>query len=184
MKTRNILIVLAVVSLLVSIAAFAKNEPGDVPAPTNLSYSTDPGDELADPPVPPTVTFDWDDVAEAEKYSLDICGVVLVDYTVDTVETLDVPVEWCVSFGTSDWNPDAMSDPTITIPLEDLHAAIDAAIDAGIVELGISLDDVDDKELVEMYAKVKGLDPHDKTDKKRQNNLFSDPLDLMPHPAL
>ena len=181
MKMKSAIVMLTVFSLLLGITAFAAKEPGDVPAPTDLTATINPYDPGL-PEVPASITFDWVDASgQAEKYSLDVCGVVLVDGTVGGVPTADIEVEWCASFGTSDWNPDAMSDPTITIPLEDLHDAIFLAIEDAIAAAGIT--EVTDVELAEMYAKVKGLDPHDKLDKKRQNNLFSEPLDLMPHPA-
>lgn len=180
MKIKRAILLLTVVSLL-AIPAMALKEYGDVPPPTDLSYSTDPGDETAEPPTPATITFDWvPGIGKAaEKYSLDICGMVSVDGLMVDVPVEDVEIEWCVSFGTSDWNED-MSASEITIPLEDLHIAIFAAIDEAIADAGITEAEY---ELEEMYAKVKGLDPSDKNPKKRQNNEFSEQLDLMPHPA-
>jgi hypothetical protein len=164
---------LTVVSLL-AIPAMAAKEPGDVPAPVWAAV---------DPvvPVDDSLKFDWDDVAEAEKYSLDICGMILVDGMIDDVPVEDLEIEWCVSFGTSDWNED-MGDSEITIPLEDIHLAIFAELEEGLIAAGIT--EIYDLEIAEMYAKVKGLDPSDKNPKKRQNNEFSAPLDLMPHPEI
>ena len=174
---KRVILLLAVVSLI-AVPSFAKKEAGDVSKPTDLDF------EIIDISEP-NITFTWlpgDDAKPAEKYSLDICGMVLVDGLMVDVPVEDIEVEWCVSFGTSDYNPDNMSAPTIAIPLEDLHLAIFEAIEEASSNAGIT--QINDVELAEMYAKVKGLDPSDKNPKKRQNNLFSDPLDLMPHPVL
>lgn len=171
---KRTILLLTIVSLI-AIPSFAKKEPGDVPAPI---WAAEPV-QLVDDDT--SVKFDWEDVAEAEKYCLNICGMVLVDGMIDDELVEDVEIEWCVCFGTSDWNED-MSVSDITIPLEDLHLTIFAAIEEAMADAGIT--EVDDVELTEMFAKVKGLDPHDKEDSKRQNNLFSEPLDLMPHPDL
>jgi len=172
---KKVILMLAVVSLI-AVPSFAKKQAGDVPAPLWAAEPVLPVEvEEVD-----SVKFDWQDVEEAEKYSLDICGMVLVDGVIEDLDVEDVEVEWCVSFGTSDWNED-MSDSEIIIPLEDLHIAIFAAIDEAIANAGIT--DAEDT-LVEMYAKVKGLDPHAENGKKRQNNEFSTPLNLLPHPPV
>jgi hypothetical protein len=193
---KRAILMLTVVSLLVAIPVLARNNvPGDVSVPTDLTLtSIDPGDP---PDTPATVTFDWlagDDAKPAEKYSLDIYGMIVFDYVDDkgTPETdddeliEDVEIEWSASFGTGDYNPDNMSDPTITIPLEDVHVAIFADILETLIEMEIDVLAVDGEsvEITEMFAKVKGLDPSDKNPKKRQNNTFSESIDLMPHPEI
>ena len=187
---KKTILMLTVVSLLVAIPVLAKNNfPGDVSQPTNLEF------EISEPPE--TITFTWepgDGGKVAEKYSLDIYGVIVFDYVDDkgTPETgddeliEDVEVEWSASFGTGDYNSDNMSDPTITIPLDDVHNAVIADLLETLTEMEIEALDVDEEsvEITEMFAKVKGLDPSDKEQKKRQNNLFSEPVDLTPHPEI
>jgi hypothetical protein len=178
---------LTIVSLLIAIPVLAKSEkPGDVPAPRWTDPVTYPGEPEPFIETAEDVTFNWTDVAEAEKYSVDVYGIVLVDGTInegtpDEELVEGVEVEWSVSFGTSDWNPDNMGDPTMTIPLEDANAAVEAAIAAAIAEAGITL--VTDVEDYAVYAKVKGLDPHAEGGKKRQDNPFSDPLVILAPPA-
>jgi hypothetical protein len=184
---KRTILMLTVVSLLVAIPALAKNNvPGDVPAPTWA---------VVDPAVPVDfvngdIVFDWTDAAGAEKYSLCIEGVLEVDYTDDNgtpdipeddTEYLDVEVEFSVCFGTSDRTDGGeMGDSDLAIPVEEFFVALEAAAEAAALDqLGISLDDADDVELIALTAKVKGLDPHDKNDMKRQNNLFSPTLDLL-----
>ena len=169
---KRVILMLTVISLL-AIPTMAVKEPGDVPAPA-----------WADPPVYPdgdNIVFDWTDVGAAEKYSLCIEGLLEVDYTIDTTEYLDVEVEFSVCFGTSDRTDGGeMGDSDLAIPGEDFMIAIFAAIDEALLDqLGIGIDDLDDMDWIELIAKVKGLDPHDKLDKKRQNNEFSPDLDLM-----
>jgi hypothetical protein len=187
---KRTILFLAVVSLI-AVPSFAKKEAGDVPAPTWA---------VVDPAVPvdiidDDVVFDWTDVADAEKYSLCIEGVLDIDYTDDNgtpdytdddTEYLDVEVEFSVCFGTSDRTDGGdMGDSDLAIPVEDFFTALEEAADAAVLDqLGISLDDADDVELTALTAKVKGLDPHDKSDKKRQNNEFSDDLDLLAELAL
>jgi hypothetical protein len=164
---KRTILFLTVVSLLVAGIALAKDK-GDLDPPV-----------WADPPVifdDGTITLDWDDVDYAEKYSLDFVVVAVVDYWVDDVLMEDVEVEAALSFGTSDWNED-MSQSQITLPEEELSE--DAAIAAIVAELGIVVDDLEDLGWVEVYFKVKGLDPHRETGKKNQDNPFSDPLYLL-----
>ena len=170
MKIKRTILMLIVVSLI-AVPALAKNNvPGDLAKPVWAAVPMTFGID--------GVTFDWEDVTNAAKYSLDIVAVATVDYWdntgLDPVLVTDVIVEVTFSFGTSDWNED-MSDSEITIPYdeleyEDLYAAIAA-------ELGVEVDDLDDVVLDELYAKVKALDPT-QPPTKRQNNLFSDPLDF------
>ena len=170
---RRTILMLTVISL-VAIPLLAKNNvPGDVPAP-----------EWEDPPIYPDgdyIVFDWTDVEEAEKYSLCFEGVLEVDYTIDTTEYLDVLVEFSFCFGTSDRTDGGeMGDSDLGILYDDFLSAWDTSVEEALNDqLGISLGQEDDIVLIEFIAKVKGLDPHDKEDLKRQNNEFSDDLDLM-----
>lgn len=171
-------ILILTVFAFMAIPLLAKNNiPGDVPAPTW---------EVLDPAVPvdfvnDDIVFDWTDVAAAEKYSLCIEGVLEVDYTIDTTEYLDVEVEFSFCYGTSDRTDGGeMGDSDLAIPAEEFFDAMVAAAEAAALDqLGISLDDADDVLLTVLTAKVKGLDPQDKEDLKRQNNEFSEDLDLL-----
>ena len=110
------------------------------------------------------VSLDWDDVTDAVKYSVDIEGAVTY-WDAILVAEATVPVE--VSFGTSDrTDGGVMGDSHLTITIDDLAAAI--AAELGVLPADLtSLDGI---------AKVKALDPG--KDKGRQNNPFSDPVDL------
>lgn len=165
---KRTILLLTVVSLLVAVPVLAKNNvPGDLAKPVWAAIPVVYGAD--------DVTFDWEDVPDAAKYSLDIVAVVTVDYWVDDVLVEDVMVEVTFSFGTSDWNED-MSASEITIPYDELEYEDLLASIAD--ELGIEVDDLEDEVLDELYAKVKALDPT-RPPTKRQNNLFSDPLDLL-----
>ena len=169
---KRTILFLMVISL-VAVPSFAKKELGDVPAPA-----------WEDPPVYPDgdyVVFDWTDVAEAEKYSLCFEGVLEVDYTIDDIPYEDVLVEFSFCFGTSDRTDGGeMGDSDLGILDEDFLIAWDTAVGEALYDqLGISLGEEDDIDLIEFIAKVKGLDPHEETGKKRQNNEFSEDLDLL-----
>lgn len=143
MNARRFFVVLTVVCLPAVLSAA-------LPAPTNLSVVVG-----AD-----ALNLDWDDVADAAKYSVDIEGAVT--YTDAILGDVTVDVE--VSFGTSDRTDGRdMADSDLTITIEELAAAIAA-------ELG-----VDPGALVSLEgsAKVKALDPG--KNKGSQNNPFSDP---------
>ena len=162
---KRTILMLTVVSLLVAIPALAKNNvPGDVPAPADLTYTIIPA--VDEPPTPEMVKFVWVAEPQAEKYSLDIEGAGWVTI-VDATE--DVWVEFSVSY--------SAMESELTMPVQDVLDDLTAAI---LAELGVEMEDVLGGELVEMIAKVKGLDPQDKLDSKRQNNLFSADLDLLP----
>jgi hypothetical protein len=126
-----------------------------------------------------SITFDWGDVEGAEKYSLDFVVVATVDYWdtsgLEPVLVEDVEVEASLSFGTSDWNED-MSQSQITLPDEELSE--DAALAAVAAELGIEAGNLEYVDWLEVYVKVKALDPHAETGTKSQDNPFSDPLYL------
>jgi len=172
MNIKRTVFVLALVSLFLVLPASAKKEPGDVPAPEWVSVELDVIEDVD------VLVLDWTEVAEAEKYALSIYGVVLVDYIDDkgTPEEgddeliEDVEVEWCVCYSSVDHQ--------IAIPLEDLAADVEAAIAQAIADAGIAEDAIEDVSYESAFAKVKGLDPHDKEDMKRQNNTFSEPYDL------
>jgi hypothetical protein len=173
MKVRRTLLMLAVVSLT-AIPLLAKNNvPGDVPAPEWAADPVYPDDGY--------IVFDWTDVEEAEKYSLCFEGVLEVDYTIDDTEYLDVEVEFSFCFGTSDRTDGGeIGDSYLSILYDDFLAAQDTAIEEALYDqLGILPDEVDEVDWIAFTAKVKGLDPHDKEDLERQNNAFSEDLDLL-----
>ena len=161
MKLRNVVLALAVVSL-VAIPAFAKNNKGDVPQIQDLAVQI----IAAEGETPEMVEFSWADITEAEKYSLDIEGAGWVTI-VDVVDP--VWVEFSVSYS-------AVASP-LALPVEDVLNDLAAAV---LAELGVEIEDVLGGELLELSAKVKGLDPLDKLDVKSQDNMFSESLDLMP----
>jgi hypothetical protein len=117
-------------------------------APTGLSCAIEEDD----------VYFDWDDVAEAVKYSVDV--EVMVDLDGDgTPEIVEL------SFGTSDRTDDGlMEDSDLYVPLTDFVYDLDG-------------DGIDDQ-LSDLAAtgKVKALAPG--KGKGRQNNPFSIPCDF------
>ena len=159
MKIKRAILLLAVVSLLITIPTFGAKEYGDLDPPDIwiawLTYGVDTG-------------VDWDDVIGAVKYSVDIEGLAifndgdLVDGDGDG-DPLDPEIlEVGVSFGTSDRTDGGeMGDSDLTITLDELAAAIAA-------ELGIPVEDV--LALDETVYKVKALAPG--KDKGRQNNEF------------
>jgi hypothetical protein len=110
-----------------------------------------------------TLDFDWDDVVDADKYSVDIEGTVI--YLDSNLQEVEADIE--LSFGTSDrTDGGAMEDSDLTILIDDLADAI-------ALELGISEDDLFG---LEAEAKVKALSPG--KNKGRQNNPFSTPVDF------
>jgi hypothetical protein len=146
MNTQNLFVVMMVVCLPVVLLAALL-------VPTGLSVLVGTDD----------IALDWDDVAGAAKYSVDIEGAVT--YTDAELGEITTDVE--VSFGTSDRTDGGdMIDSDLTILIDELAAAIAA-------QLG-----VDPSALVSLdgSAKVKALDPG--KDKGPQNNPFSDPVDL------
>lgn len=129
-------------SLVVASSAGAVKEPGLVPAPTGLQCSV----------VGDSVCFDWDDVTEAVKYSVDVD--VEVDTDGDGVGDVIVPF----SFGTSEYNEEAMGLSELCVPLDAFVFDLDG-------------DEIPDDISGPATAKVKGLAPG--KGKGRQNNLFS-----------
>ncbi len=148
MNARRVIAVLAGICLVVPAVVLALD------APTGLSAVVG-----AD-----TVSLDWDDVTDAVKYSVDIEGIVTYW---DDVLGDDATASVEVSFGTSDRTDGGeMGDSDLTIAIDDLAAAI--AAELGVLPADLtSLDGI---------AKVKALDPG--KEKGRQNNPFSDPVDL------
>ncbi len=146
MNTRRFSVVLTMIGLpAVLLAALA--------APQGLTVTVDPN----------AVVLDWNDVAGAVKYSVDIEGTVA--YTDPNLGELTATVE--VSFGTSDRTDGGlMGDSNLTITIDEFAAALAA-------ELGI-----DPSALVsfEGSAEVKALDPG--KGKGPRNNPFSDPVAL------
>jgi len=160
---KKTILMLTIVSLLIAVPAMAKKDKGDVDQ--ILWADVDPVKIIdAEGDDPEMVKFDWKDEIEAEKYSLDIEGAGWV-----TIEGEDdaIWVEFEVSYSA------VISE--LTMPVEDVLAdlteAVLAELEEGMVATG--------GELVEIIAKVKGLDPQDKEDVKSQDNMFSADLDLL-----
>ena len=127
------------INLMFGPLVMAKNVPGAVPQPQNLAC----------PIVSDLVAFDWDDVTEAVKYSLDVD----VEVDSDGDGQNDMTVEF--SFSTI--------DSFLNVPITDFRYDIDG-------------DGVLDQLTGPATAKVKGLDPG--KGKGRQNNLFSAPCEF------
>lgn len=109
------------------------------------------------------VFFDWDDVEDATKYSVDVC--VEVTYATETGEET-IPVE--MSFGTSDRDDGGdMADSDLLVPQETIIAGVFAAL----ADMGIDTSTISDLTL-QATAKVKALNPG--KGKGPQNNPFSD----------
>jgi len=157
MKIKRVILMLTVVSLLLSITAFAAKEPGAVPAPGNLSVVV-VGDT--------TVHCEWDEVTQAVKYSVDVEGEVTYWMLISE-------------------DPDVYEEATAEITIEcgsttelEMDIGIDELAEAAALELGVPVEDLISFDGV---VKVKGLDPG--KDKGRQNNLFAtDELILPPVP--
>jgi hypothetical protein len=152
MNARRFIVVVMVACLPVVLLAA-------LDAPTGLTVSGD------DP-----IELEWNPVADAAKYSVDIEGLVTY-WTTILVDDEEVPfeaqAEVGVSFGTSDRTDGLeMSEPSLTISIEALADAIADALGVDAGDL-VSLDG---------SAKVKALDPG--KGKGPQNNPFSDPVDL------
>ena len=140
MKTKKVLLMLTAVSLLAPVAAFAAEEPNDLAAPTWTSITLAEDD----------ITFDWEPVTGAAKYSVDIEGLAIYwDDSLDDYAEAEVEV----SLGTGVWNED-MSESELTIDIDDLGEVI-------AIELGFSADDIlwvlTDPEEAQASAKVKAL---------------------------
>ena len=163
MKLRNAILALTVVSLI-AIPAMAANNKGDVPQIIWAATAVQIIDAVDE--TPEMVKFDWEDELAAEKYSLDIEGAGWVTI-VDVAE--DVWVEFSVSY--------SAVDSELTMPVQDV---LDDLVAAVLAELGVGIEDVLGGELLELSAKVKGLDPLNKQPVKSQDNMFSADLDLLP----
>jgi hypothetical protein len=157
MNAKKICAILIVVGLVMPVAALAS-----LPAPENLTVA----------PTDDSLFFDWNDVPDAVKYSLDIEGTVTYWATVivDEVETqVETTVEVGVSFGTSDRTDGGlMGDSNLMLAIDDIIAAIAA-------ELGVDVEDLISIE--DPTAKVKALSPG--KGQGSQNNPFSDPIPLI-----
>jgi len=152
MNTKRLTVVLVSIALVMPAVLLAA-----LPAPTGLVVTVDTGAG--------TVAFDWEDVADAAKYSVDVKGTVTYTYLNELLEEVQGTAEVEVSFGTSDRTDGGdMIDSNLTITIEDLRAALATA-------LGILPEDVLSLDPAE--AKVKALDPGKGAG--AQNNPFSDP---------
>ena len=127
------------INLMFGSLVLAKKVAGTVPRPQNLLC----------PIVSDVVAFDWDDVPEAVKYSLDVD----VEVDSDGDGENDMTVEF--SFSTV--------ESFLNVPITDFQYDIDG-------------DGVPDQLTGPATAKVKGLDPG--KGKGRQNNLFSSPCEF------
>jgi hypothetical protein len=144
MKVKRVMLILTMVLAVSVIAA-------PLAAPVNLTINDGPTE----------LVLDWDDVVDAEKYSVDIEGTVI--YLDSEFQEVEADIE--LSFGTSDrTDGGAMGDSDLTIFVDDLADVI-------ALELGISEDDLVG---LEAEAKVKALSPG--KNKGRQNNQFSAPV--------
>jgi hypothetical protein len=143
MKVKRVMLILTMVLAVSVIAA-------PLAAPVNLTVNVGSTD----------LALDWDDVVDAEKYSVDIEGTVI--YIDSGLQEVEAYIE--LSFGTSDrTDGGAMGDSDLTIFIDDLDDVIAS-------ELGISEDDLVG---LDAEAKVKALSPG--KNKGRQNNQFSTP---------
>ena len=144
---------LILTSLIVGIAlifgswAMAASNP-TLLAPTGLTCTVDED----------SVYFNWDDVAEAKKYSVDVEVLISGTWEEGVIVKL--------SFGTSDRTDGGlMGDPYLDV----LFSAFVYDVD---------LDGVPDQLYGEAKAKVKALNPPSKG-VKSQNNPFSEPCDFV-----
>ena len=133
------------ISFMVGIAVMLGSSAMALDAPTEFTCSI----------IDETVYFDWTDVADADKYSVD------VEVPVDTSDPLDGVADMIVelSFGTSDRTDGGdMGDSDLYVPLAEFVYDIDG-------------DGVLDQLSGTATAKVKALNPG--KGKGRQNNPFS-----------
>jgi len=100
---------------------------------------------------------------EAEKFALEVFGTL--DFSFGTAEPV-VGDEIKIGFGTI--------EQCISIPLVDIVSELEEYF---WDEYGLLPEELNDYTF-DMSAKVKGLDPHRKEGKKRQNNWFSVPVEI------
>jgi hypothetical protein len=149
MNTKKLTVVAMSVALVTPVLALL--------APTGLTVNVDAGAG--------TVAFDWEDVADAVKYSVDVEGTVTYTYLNELLEEVEGTAEVELSFGTSDRTDGGdMIESDLTITFDELLAAIAAALPVPPVQI-LSLDPAE--------AKVKALAPGKGAG--AQNNPFSDP---------
>ena len=156
-KTTLILMTLAV--LTISSSAFALLDP-----PQNLNVSSGPIGVL----------FNWDDVASAAKYSVDVKGRVNYSYWYWNGYWWQLKQDCAyvsVSMGTSDWYIENMADSFLWISKTDFACLLADAVynETGNEPVFIS-------GLWSASAKVKALNPGKQ--KGPQNNPFSTPDDF------
>ncbi len=138
----------SLITAIVGIALMSASWVAALDAPTGLSCTVDED----------SVYFDWDDVADAVKYSLD----VEIPIDMDGDETADMVVK--LSFGTSDRTDGGlMGDSNLDVPLSDFAYDLDGD---GLVEQLSG----------PATAKVKALAPG--KGKGPQNNPFSLPCEF------
>jgi len=165
MKLRTIMTSLAVILALSVVPCTAKNlnkntYGGDVYRYVFESYGID-DDSInlcwgLDDPQPDYVYYD------AEKYSVVLCGDL--SYSFGTIEpyTMVEDAKICINYSTT--------DQCIEIDRGMIEAEVLATIAASE---GIPMNQIQDFSF-DIMAKVKGLDPHNKTSVKRQDNWFSE----------
>ena len=175
MRTKNVVMMLAVVSLLLTMPVLAKKPAGELGPPTlsSISLTTATIDEVENVDV---YYLLWTPVVGADKYSVDITAKVI--YDTGEVDEYDDPIlaeiEVQASFGTSErLDGGDMGDNDLNIPVSDVDALL-AELDALLILMEIEPADIVE---LKVSAKVKALDPSVKPT-KRQNNPFSNSLDL------
>lgn len=177
MKTKRVILMLTVVSLLVAIPTLAKKPTGALGPPLwddpAVTVTTATIDEVPDVAV---ILLNWLPVTGAEKYSVDVTGIAVYDTgddDPDSGEDILAEVEVEASFGTSDrLDGGDMADDELNIPISDIADIEDALMDALADALEAAGLDESAIVSVELTAKVKALDPSVKPT-KRQNNPFS-----------
>ena len=151
MNVKLNLLVACIISAIVAIPATGDPVPGALDPPTWVLITERDG----------YMFFDWTDVRNATKYSLDIEARITY---FDEVEQVRKVAYVDLSFGTSDRTDGGeMGDSWLAILKTDLRQAVLDALGLTEAEVGPML--------MEGQAKVKALNPG--KGKGRQNNLFS-----------
>lgn len=145
---KKVAIILCVVGLM-GVAAWAA-----LPAPANFTAVVGATD----------VVFDWDDVAGATKYSVDIYATVTYK-----IAEVDTTASVKLSYGTSDrTDGGVMGDSDLTVAQGTIIEDVVAALAAGGVDVGLITDLT-----IDGSAAAKALNPGKGAG--RQNNPFSTP---------
>jgi len=174
MKTRILIIALALV--FVSGLAVAAPFKGDVPAPFNVSAEHDGT----------TILAEWEACTYegcATKFS--VVFFTTATYYMDLEDPecdacMDGEIELELDYGTADELEGLvftdLGDGDYMLEID--KAIVDADFAAAFEEaMGECFDCVDGYDLGTVYVKIKGLDPG--KEKGRQNNEFSEPVELM-----